>query len=389
MHKIKIIFFSVSGGGVKRHLLDLALNLDREKYEVIGVFPDKMFSNIVSKDPKFTYRAIFQEAGLRYYILEIPRELLPWIDLNAILHLRKILRAEQPDVLHCHSSLAGVLGRLAVFSLFRPKPKVIYTPNLMYYQQFQGIKRFIYWAVEKMLWPLADAIIAVGESEYNALAQNFAPAKRLLHISNSIDIAAEIHLVSEAKEKLCAELKLKKDTLFILSLARLEPQKDVLTLLKAFILIAEKYPQAVLLMAGGGQEQQINAALRLIDEAGLSRRAFLLGWRDDPDVLLSASDIAVLSTHYEGLPYALLEAMAFEKPLVGSRAQGVVDCILDGRNGFLFETGNVEACAECLVRLVEDASLRKRMATAGKEYVRKNFALQDMLKKTQELYSRK
>jgi glycosyltransferase involved in cell wall biosynthesis len=387
MYKIKIIFFSISGAGVKRHLLDLALNLDREKYEVVGIFPDKMFSNIVSKAPEFTYRGIFQKAGLRYYILEIPRELSPWLDLKAVWELRKILRTERPDILHCHSSVAGALGRLAVFSLSRLKPKIIYTPNLMYHQQAQGLKRSLYWAVEKMLWPLAGAIIAVGESEYDALARDFAPAKNLLRINNSIDTETGIHPFPDAKEKLCKELDLKQDALFVLSLARLEPQKDVLTLLKAFVLIAEKYPRAVLLMAGGGKEEQIQEARRLIDEANLSRRTFLLGWRDDSDMLLSAADIAVLSTHCEGLPYVLLEAMAFGKPLVGSRAQGVVDCIVHGCNGYLFDIGDTKSCAASLERLLQDSALRKRFGAAGKELVERKFALKDMLQATEKLYA--
>jgi glycosyltransferase involved in cell wall biosynthesis len=389
MPKIKIVFFSISGAGVKRHLTDIALNLDGEEYEVIGVFPDELFSNVVHKDPEHTYKAIFERAGLKYYILEVPRELSPWIYVKSVGRLREILRSERPDILHCHSSVAGALGRLAVFLLSEPKPKVIYTPHLMYYQHAKGLKSSVYWGIEKLLWPLADAIIAVGESEYNVLSRDFSPAKRLLRINNSIDIEKGVSLIPDAREKLCNELKLKDDVLFILSLARLEPQKDVLTLLKAFILIADRHTKSVLLMAGGGTEAQINEAKRLISEAGLSQRAFLLGWRDDADLLLSAADIVALSTNYEGLPYALLEAMAIGKPLIGSRAQGVVDCIEDGHNGFIFEIGNVEDCAGCLERLLGEPGLRNQAGAKGRKLVQQRFALMDMLKTTAQLYDRK
>ncbi len=367
-------------------MLDIALNLDKEQYEVIGIFPDKLFSSVVRNNDDFTYRATFQRAGLEHYILEIPRELSLGIYLRSVWDLRKILEHERPGVLHCHSSVAGALGRLAVFLMSRPKPRVVYTPNLMYYQNARGLKRFTYWGIEKILWPLADIIIAVGDSEYEALQRDFAPAKNLLRINNSIDAETGIAFHPRAKEILCKELNLRNNTLFVLSLARLEPQKDVLTLLKAFILIANKYPNAVLLMAGGGTEAQIQEAQYLIKEANFQDRAFLLGWRDDPDLLLSASDIAVLSTHYEGLPYALLEALAFGKPLIGSRAQGVVDCIQDGDNGLLFDIGDINGCAYCLERLLGDQALRKNMGDAGKELVRRKFSLKDMLQVTEASY---
>jgi glycosyltransferase involved in cell wall biosynthesis len=388
MSKIKIILFSISGAGVKRHLMDIALSLDKGKYEVIGIFPDKLLSSVVSKDQYFTYKALFQKAGLKYYILEIPRELSLWIDLKSIGQLRKILRTEHPDILHCHSSLAGALGRLAVFTMSKPKPKVIYTPNLMYYQQSKGLKRQVYWSIEKILWPLSNAIIAAGESEYSALSRDFAPVKGLFCINNGINVENGVKLIPDARNMLCQELELGGSVQFILSLARLEPQKDVLTLLRAFIQIAADHPEAVLLMAGGGAHSQIQEAEHLIRKANLTKRAFLLGWRDDPDVLLSAADIVVLSSNYEGLPYALLEAMAIGKPIVGSAVQGIVDCVLDGQNGFLFEAGNVDACAGALERLLKDADLRERMAAAGRELARRKFNLGDMLKATERIYKR-
>jgi glycosyltransferase involved in cell wall biosynthesis len=386
--KIKIILFSVCiGGGVERHLLDLALNLDKGKYEIIGIFPDR-YSNIVHKNSSYTYKEVFGKAGLRYHILEIQRELSPLLDLKAIWRLRKILRIEHPDILHCHSSLAGALGRLATVFIGKRKPKIVYTPHLMYYQNTKGIKRPIYWCIEKLLWPLASAIIAVGHSEYESLSRDFAPAKKLYCINNGIDVSAGVSIISDARKKLCDELKIKSKSIFILSLARLEPQKDVLTLLRAFISVADQHPDAVLLLAGGGIEYQIKEAQRLIEEANLSRRIFLLGWRDDPNLLLLATDIAVLSTNVEGLPYALLEAMAAGKPLIGSRAQGVVDCIVDGYNGYLFDIGDVKSCAKCLCRLLQDSALRNQFGTAGKEYALKNFSLKTMLSKTEDLYDK-
>jgi glycosyltransferase involved in cell wall biosynthesis len=388
MRKKKIIFFSVSGAGVKRNLIDIALNLDKESYEVIGIFPDKLFSNVVHKNLSQTYKEIFKMAGFKYYILEIPRELSPMTDLKSIWRLRNILRSEHPDILHCHSSLAGALGRLAVASLYKRRPKVIYTPHLMYYQNAKGIKRSIYWRIEKLLWPLADAIIAVGQSECEALKRDFSPAKNLYCINNGIDIAGGVSIVPSARESLCDELNVNDKSVFILSLARLEPQKDVLTLLRAFISVANQYSDAVLLLAGGGTASQIKEARRLIEEANLSRRAFLLGWRDDPDLLLTAADIAVLSTNIEGLPYALLEAMAAGKPLLGSRTQGVVDCILDGYNGYLFSIGDTKPCAERLSKLLRDSALRERLGRAGKKYVLENFSLKTMLGNTEALYDK-
>ncbi|GAB6162757.1 glycosyltransferase family 4 protein [Desulfothermus naphthae] len=383
MNKLKIVFFVISAGGVKKHIIDLVSRLDKEKFEIIGVFPDKLLLKSVIKDEKNKYSSCFRELGHKYYILEIPPGINFLTDIKAIIRLISILLKERPQILHCHSSIAGAIGRIA--GRLCGIPKIIYTPHCMYYQWVGGVKKYIYYILERMLFYLSDKIIAVSHSEFQELCSVFPTAKRLIQINNGVDIEMLVqHKSSVDVEKLKNSLGVEKGSKIILSVARLSPQKDIMTLLKAVYVGKEKFNNTVVLIAGEGD--QYEELKNYVDTRGLNKRIIFLGWRDDIYDLMAICDIVVLSSKKEGMPYSVIEAGAMAKPVVGSDTTGIKDGIIHRKTGFLFPVGDAKALSNYLQLLVNNPNLCIEMGHRAQAFIRSNFNVHNMVKATEQLY---
>lgn len=376
--KIKVMHFAVSAGGVKRHILDIAAGHDRSRFEMIGVFPDASLSSSVAGDMENRYRARFRALGLACHVLEVPRELSPGRDLASVISLVRLLRRHKPDVLHCHSSKAGLIGRVA--SLFYRSVSVCFTPHVMYYSLHRGLRRFVYLVAEKALAPFTNAVIAVSKSEYDEIARDFRLKERLRLINNGVLPVPS----SPDTDRVRTELGLTPENIVLLSPTRCEPQKDVRTLLLAMSKVRQQEPGVKLLVAGEGpQRNELEALSRSL---GLEDCVRFLGWVDDMQPLMEAADIVVLSSVREGMPYALLEAAAMGKPTIGSRVVGTQDCIGDNESGFLVPCGDADAFAEKIIELCRSPHLRASFGEGGKKLVAARFHRDIMIKELESLY---
>lgn len=383
MTKIKVAQFAISAGGVKKHIVDLVTGIDRGRFEIIGIFPDLTLWGVEIQDQELKYSAIFSKLGFNYYILEIPRNLSVKADIAGLFGLIKILKREKPDVLHCHSSLAGFIGRLAAFIC--RTPMVVYTPHLMYFKWSTGVKRIFYLFAERILQFFADKIIMVSRSEYLGTAPFFSMTDKFVVIPNGVainDLDADRGAPVQAKS--LESLNAAPAKLIILTITRLSPQKDIWTLLKAIEQIPDDVPPFVLLIAGDGEEA--DACREYIAAHNLADRIELLGWRDDVFDLLAASDIVAFSSRNEGMAYTVLEASAMGKPQVASDVQGVKDAVVHGETGFLFEAGDDAAMAKLIEALLRNPDLRHKMGQNARNYIRKNFSIEQMIGKTETLY---
>jgi len=381
MKRTKVILFAISAGGVKKHILDLAAGLDRSQFELIGVFPDQQLLDTVVGLAAFKYSELFKDLGLRYHVLEIPRRINITAEIQGFIGLVRILRRERPEVLHCHSSLAGAIGRVAGFVC--RVPRIIYTPHLMYYGWQSGLRRRLFLFLEKALCPLTDRVILVSPTEYNEAITTFGSPRRFVMIRNGVDTeACRRHRVD--RNKVLGRIGLKQKSLIVLSVTRLDSQKDIWTLLRAVERLPTDLPAYRILIAGDGP--QTHACRRYIADKGLGERVKLLGWRDDVLDLIAACDIMVLSSYREGMPYGVLEGSAMGKPQIGSNVQGIQDGIVHARTGWLFGAGDHVALAGYLVKLLKNRSLRERFGKNGCRFMAEQFSLTDMLTRTKDVY---
>lgn len=381
--RIKVLLHTVSLGGVLRHIQDIVMQLDHTKIELVGVFPDKLLNRTYLPRELDKYHSIFTDAGLRSHTIETPVGLSPMASATAIHAMARLLRQEQPDVVHYHSSMAGAVGRLATLA-WRPH-RIIYTPHLMYCLRTTGIRRTVFSTIERILYPLTDTVIAVSDSEYHDIAELFGHTNKLTLIRNAVPVDAAGGMLQGAGAELPKDLAHVSGKNIVLSTARFDAQKDVPTLIHAAAILAQERSDFAVLLAGDGEDRSAMAAC--IQEKNLDGIVHILGWRSDVPQLVAACDVMVLSTHREGLPYAMLEAMAMRKPVIGSDVPGVRECIEHGQSGFLFPCGDAQALANALVLLFDDPALGHAMGIRAQEIVAQRFSPQRMISALEAVYA--
>jgi glycosyltransferase involved in cell wall biosynthesis len=175
------------------------------------------------------------------------------------------------------------------------------------------------------------------------------------------------------------------DELVVGVVASLTPKKDHRTLLSAFALVAAELPGARLVVVGGGRLDQ--DLRRFANEVGISGVVQFMGARTDVLQLLPGLDAIALSSHHEGLPIALVEALATGIPCVATAVGGVPEVVEHGQQGFLVEPGDVRGLAQSLLKLLSDDDLRREMATAAAQRG-SELDLPSAIERTQSIYER-
>lgn len=306
-------FVEAFGGGVYTYVKDLcnflALSESDSSFEVHLIYSP----NRVEFDQEIFEQEIHPSIIL--HRLDMGREIDLKNDYAVIRQIRKKLKEINPDVLHLHSSKAGVLARVASFGLIK-KNRIFYSPHGYAFIQKNISKSKIYfYKVIEYLMPFlfGGTTIASGNTEYE-IAKKISKA---ILVRNGVDF--------ELPQKTIKNIV--KERLTIGTIGRLTPQKNP----KLFNDIAEKIPDADFIWIGNGELQHEIK----------SENITVTGWvktREDLLKKLNNIDIYIQVSLWEGLPIALIEAMAMRKPLVVSNIIGNRDCVEEGYNGYVFDT---------------------------------------------------
>ncbi len=238
-------------------------------------------------------------------------------------------------------------------------------------------------ALRRVLYRMTDLVVTVSEELRNSiLAQVKTPADKIACLPNGVDLRRFRSL--PRKETARRELGLPSDATVIGSVGRHDPVKDYGSLLRAFARIRSQRKGVRLLLAGDGPQ---NAALRnAADALGIAGDVHFLGWSDDIQNILAATDVFVLPSLTEGMSNALLEAMAAGLPCVATEVGGNGELIDQGTTGLLVPPSNPERLGAALERLVSNAALRQQMGEAGRARVTAQFSLDAMVARYEDLY---
>jgi glycosyltransferase involved in cell wall biosynthesis len=281
----------------------------------------------------------------------IPVETVPgWAHAATVSSLVAVCQRFQPDVLVAHGFSEHLLGRYA--GLLAKVPVLIHVEH-------NSRERYTPWRLAQARWLARRTTQIVGCSEgvRKRLLELGFPADITTAIPNGIRLepfeGAEQHPFAERVPG-------------IVMSARFSGQKDHATLLKAIALLAEKGMKPPVLLAGGGKASARRRAERLTAQLGIAGQVRFLGFCDHVPRLLMTHQIAVLSTHYEGMPLALVEAMAAGCAVVGSDVVGVSELIEDGDNGRLVPESDPAALAEVLHQLLRDPITAAGLAARGR-----------------------
>ncbi|HYG78408.1 MAG TPA: glycosyltransferase family 4 protein [Planctomycetota bacterium] len=368
-------------GGVRKHLRDLIRVFSRpgEGFEIHAILGDRGEPGL---------REELNAMPLQHtFVPQFQRSISSLRDTRAYMHIKELLRKIQPDIVHTHSAKAGFLGRYAAHHL--GIKKILHTPHVFPFQWAHGFQARVYLALEKQVARFSHTLICVGESQReDALARKVAEAEKLVVVRNGIELPPESAAAERERARSNARraLEIADDQPAIGMVARLAPQKGVGAFVRSAALILEKNPRCVFFMIGGGPlEGEVRARMA---ELGVGQEKFrLLGHRQDAPRLYPGFDVAVLSSLYEGLPYVLLEAMAWGVPIVATDVLGSRDVVVDGETGFLARVNDPKHIAERTLLLLEDAPLRKRYGSAAQKRVAEEFSFAKFIEGHRALYN--
>jgi len=297
--------------------------------------------------------------------------------IDVFFRFNRLLQNEQPIVLHTwlfHANLTGrLIGRLNNVPIIITSRRNI---------NIGGKWREL---LNRLTSGLDDKVIAVCEAVRQAeIVSSKIPAEKVVTIYNGINPLPFTPASIDTSRKIRNGLGIRDDELVLGAIGRLEPQKGFFDLISSLAHIKAKFNSVRLLIVGEGE---LRDTLELqINNHNLSGTIKFTGLRNDVPEILTALDVFVSPSLWEGLPNVILEAMAAGKPVVATSVGGTPEAIVDGETGLLIPPRNPEALASAIIRLLKNPELRTKMGRAGKERVLKQFSILRMVTKTQQLY---
>ena len=343
--------------------------------EVVARLPREEFAVTVAGPTGGAHGGVFAESGTRVVGIGTDR-----IGRRAFLDVLGLIRSEGIDIVHSHGKGAGLYGRLAARRAGVP---AIHTFHGIHARYPVGGAR-AYLMLERGLARITEAIVHVSESQaLEAAALGLAPAGRTHVIVNGIDarcVAAAAMTRAAARET----LRLEPDALVLGTVARFDPVKALDSLLRAFALASAPHPAARLVIVGDGPEAPRLRALAVT--LGIEARVRMSGFITDASRLLPALDLYVSASRKEGLPLALLEAMACALPVAATRVPGHVDVVEEGVTGLLAAPDDHRDLGRAMHDLLTEPARRSVMGQAGQRRVEDRFAASRMAAETAALY---
>jgi glycosyltransferase involved in cell wall biosynthesis len=306
-------------------------------------------------------------------VKSLVRQISPAKDLVALIKLWRIFRRERPLVVHTHSSKAGIVGRLA--AKLAGVPVVVHTVHgWPFHEAASRTATAFYVMLERMMAPFADRLIVVADHDLETgLQKGIGKRPKYRLVPNGIEMADLLRIDRQGTRE--------PDT--VGSVMRLSEQKDPMTLMRAAARVAERYPDVRFKVAGDGplrpELEEMSRELRLQD------RFDFLGIRRDLDGVLGSFDVFVATSKWEGMPRAVVSAMAAGLPVIAAAVGGLAEVVQEGRTGYLFEAGDAEGLADRLIELLADQDVRARLGAAGREAVRE-LDVSRMIERTREIY---
>lgn len=361
---------------------DFAQYVDRLLPALVGAGHEVHFVSAEGQEPQ----RLLSAGGVHVHTVPIVRSMAPLADVGALLALTRLMAALRPDLVHAHTPKGGLLGMLAARQ--NKIPARIYQMHGLRYETTSGARRQLLMNCERIAVRAAHRVICVSPSvRERATLDGVLPAEKAAILQNG---SAQGLNLSEfepdvwipAATDLANTLGIPMDSPCIVYMGRLAADKGLADLAGAWRQVSSTRAGAHLILAG---------SVDPTDPADLSAfrtlpRVHLLPYQDDPRPLLTLATVVTLPSYREGLPQTILEAGAMQKPVVATRVTGIVDALWDGESGLLVEPHDPAGLARALDALLCDELVRKRMGSAGRNFVGERFSAEQMVACTLRCY---
>ena len=357
---MRIMLFAAGGdiGGGKTHILSLAKELAKDNDLRLVSFR----------------KGVLSEEGM-----EMGIDTVDTGGNNGILHsIRLAFRQAKdfrPDVIHCHGAKGNMMGILVKWFLHIPVMTTVHSdPDLDYLGA--PVRNALNGNINKFCLRRMDYHVAVADRMRELLIQRGFDAQNIFAVYNGLDF--------EGSDTGPRPEKPSDDPITVGIAARLNPVKDIKTLLRAFAKAYGQDERLRLSIAGSGEEEQELKALS--KELHIEAVTTFEGWISDVKGYFRGVDINVLSSLSETFPYSLLEGAYVHCPAIASNVGGIPYLIQNEKTGLLFEAGDADAFADCILRLAKDPQLRTRLAENLYEKARTEFSLARMKEDQEAIY---
>ncbi|MBI1336315.1 MAG: glycosyltransferase [Phycisphaera sp.] len=317
------------------------------------------------------------------------RALLPWHDIACFYALCRVIRDFQPDIVHTHSSKAGIIGRFAAWSERRDNmPRIIHTVHgLPFHDRQPRVVHDLYVGLERAAARRCDVLVGVSDSMRKAFDQaNITQGKRFVTIPSGVDTTMFQPVDVAQRKTIRLELGVGLHTPLVGLVARLDPlkgQDDVLDILPRLI---EKHPQLHVLFAGSGWQE--SALKDRVHKMHMTDRVIFTGLVTPHRVseLIGALDVNLLPSYQEGQPRTLIQALLCGVPIVGYDAGGITDICINGQTGRCVPTGDRDALLDAVLWTLAHPDEARAMAEQGGQIARERYSVTAMTTQLEKLY---
>lgn len=347
-------------------------------YEV-HVLANFSFGNTTSDERTKEFKEELENMGIKVYNVPIPRKITAIKEMiSSYKKIKKVCSENNYDILHCHSPIGGVLARFA-FKDFRKKGgKLIYTAHGFHFFKGAPIKNWIiFYPIEKFCSRYTDCLITINKEDYKR-AKNFK-AKEVKYVPG---IGIDTEKIKDIKKnrKILNEFNI-KDEVVLVSVGELSNRKNHKVILKALEKVKGNFKYIIC-----GQGAKKEELIKLSKELNLQEKVEFLGYRQDVKEILKASDIFCFPSKQEGLPVALMEAMASGLPVICSDIRGNKDLIENKKGGYLLKSYDIDEYSIKIQELIENKVLREEMGNFNLEKI-KDFDRKKVNTIMEEIYN--
>jgi glycosyltransferase involved in cell wall biosynthesis len=365
MRKVLLVYFEPQASGQTTHVLSLVNGLNKEKYAITVVLPSHLLRSI----------SAFRQTGVT--VIPLPMSKFLWHP-DSIVSFVHLIREQEFDIVHVHSQEAGLIVR--IFARAAGAKKIIYTPQCTSIRHSNWL--WLYRSIEKILSFITDKIISVSEIDRIRIIQWGIPVSKVITVNNGIDLGLTNDPVDVPAWK--EMLDLDGQDPIVMQVGRLTYQKDPLSFIEGAAQVIGKIPKAQFLLVGEGP--LMDDVENTITDLGIQGNVRCLGRRDNADKLIAIADVVTLTSRWEGLPYVLLEAMAWSRPVVTTAVNGCTELVENGVTGFLVPKGDVTSWANCVIEILEDPQGSIEMGQNGNKRLKDRFSLEKMIAQIEGLY---
>lgn len=364
-------------GGPPILLLDIIQRLNKDRFE-------SSIATGITADSKYDMTEFIREKHIEVFTFRsLVRNIHPLKDILALISLFLFIKKGKYDIIHCHTSKGGFIGRFA--ARLAGSKIIVYSPHGDVFKgYFNNLVTNIFIMLERFAAPFTDNIITLSKKGAERfLEHGIGTRQQLKHIYNGIDIISYKRTKTTRAEKRI-ELGLGKDDFVCATVGRLVPVKGHQYLIEAIKKVVNKIPSAKFLFIGDGE--LMPDLLTQTKSLGICKNIFFLGARSDIAEILNCIDIFLLPSLNEGFGIVLVEAMAMKKPVIATNVGGVPEIVVNETTGILLPPKDPEAFSSAIIRLYDTPEISMKMGLAGYNRARRLFDITTTVTEFESLY---